>query len=121
MHYLIKRDINQIKYRHIYRQIRKIKINSTKYSIISYTFNLIAQCDDTLPILEDFTDSSVIGVCWNVIDADGDGNNWCCREYGASYGGYKCLTSRSSSSTGYLNPDNWIIYYPIDLTSYSPQ
>lgn len=88
--------------------------------IISYTFNLSAQCDDTLPVMEDFNDPNVINVCWNLIDGDGDGNDWYWREYGSSYGGYKCLVSRSwSSSQGDLNPDNWIYSYAIDLTSFN--
>ncbi|MBJ6369405.1 T9SS-dependent choice-of-anchor J family protein [Snuella sedimenti] len=77
-------------------------------------------CDNTLPVTENFDDSSVIGVCWNVLDQDGDGNNWYWREYGSSYGGYKCLTSRSwSSSQGNLNPDNWVYSYGIDLNAFS--
>ncbi len=89
--------------------------------IISYAFNLSAQCDDTLPILEDFNDSStVIGVCWNIFDGDGDGINWFWQEYNSSNGGHKCLTSRSwVLSQGGINPDNWIYSYAIDLTSYS--
>ena len=88
--------------------------------ILSYTLNTNAQCDDTLPIMEDFEDSSIIGVCWNLIDQDGDGWNWYWRDYGSVYGGYKCLVSRSwSSSQGDLNPDNWIYSYAIDLTSFN--
>ncbi|WP_223548087.1 T9SS-dependent choice-of-anchor J family protein [Aestuariivivens sp. NBU2969] len=83
-------------------------------------YSLIAQCDDTLPVTETFDDSSVIGVCWNVSDEDGDGNNWYWREYGATYGGYKCLTSRSwSSSQGNLDPDNWVYSHAIDLTGFN--
>ncbi|MFL1013656.1 choice-of-anchor J domain-containing protein [Flavisericum labens] len=98
------------------------KITFTLVFIMSCcTLNLSAQqCDNTLPISENFDDSSVIGVCWNLMDQDGDGKNWYWREYGSSYGGYKCLTSRSwSSSSGNLNPDNWIYSYAVDLTSFN--
>jgi hypothetical protein len=85
-----------------------------------FTTSLVAQtCDDTLPILEDFEDSNVINVCWNLTDQDGDGNNWYWKEYGPSYGGYKCLSSNEwTSGQGYLDPDNWISSYAIDLTSF---
>ena len=88
--------------------------------IIGYTFNLNAQCDSTLPISENFDDASVIDLCWNLIDGDNDQNNWYWWEYSEFYGGYKCLASNSFyTSTGSLTPDNWIISYPIDLSSYS--
>ena len=87
------------------------------------TFILSSQaqtCNDTLPITENFDDSNVVDVCWNVIDGDLDGYNWYWKQYSDFYGGYKCLTSKSfSASAGILTPDNWIISYPIDLTSYS--
>lgn len=87
---------------------------------ISFTFNLSAQCDSTLPVSESFTESNVVDVCWNLIDQDGDGYDWYWKEYSSTYGGYKCITSKSySTSAGILNPDNWIISYPIDLTSFS--
>ncbi len=86
--------------------------------ILSYTLNISAQCNDTLPILEPFDDSNVVDVCWNLVDQDGDGYDWYWRDYGSFYGGHKCLTSRSrNSSDGDLNPDNWIYSYAIDLTS----
>lgn len=89
--------------------------------ILAFAFNISAQCDDTLPILEDFEDSNVINVCWNLMDQDGDGNNWYWKEYGPSYGGYKCLSSNEwTSGQGYLNPDNWITSYAIDLESIQP-
>ena len=89
-------------------------------SIISYTFNLSAQCDDTLPLLEDFTDPNVINVCWNLMDQDGDTNDWYWWEYSAYYGGYKVISSNSFyTSTGALTPDNWIISHSIDLSSFS--
>ncbi|WP_242093451.1 T9SS-dependent choice-of-anchor J family protein [Aestuariivivens sediminicola] len=86
---------------------------------VNYTLNA-QQCDETLPITETFDDANVIDVCWNLIDADGDGKNWYWRDYGISNGGYKCLTSRSfSSSSGNLDPDNWIISHVIDLTTFN--
>ena len=88
--------------------------------IISYTFNLSAQCDDTLPITEHFDDSNVVDVCWNIVDQDGDGWDWYWRDYGSYYGGHKCLTSRSwNSSELALFPDNWIYSYAINLTSFN--
>ena len=83
-------------------------------------FSIAQTCDDTLPITEHFDDSNVVNVCWNLQDQDGDGYNWYWREYGPTYGGYKCLVSRSyNTSVGALTPDNWIISYAIDLTSFS--
>ena len=78
-------------------------------------------CDGNLPILEDFTDSNVVNVCWNLVDSDGDGNDWYWWQYSAYYGGYKCIVSNSYyTSTGALNPDNWITSYAIDLNSVNP-
>ena len=76
-------------------------------------------CDGTLPVTEHFDDSSVIDVCWNLTDSDGDGQDWYWREYTAGAGGYKCLTSRSWSASGVLTPDNWITSFAIDLTNFS--
>lgn len=89
--------------------------------IIGCSFNLSAQtCNDTLPVLEDFTDPNVINVCWNLIDQDGDSNDWYWWEYSASYGGHKVIASNSFyTSTGALTPDNWIISHAIDLSSFN--
>lgn len=91
-------------------------------AIIGASNGLYSQtCDEYLPILEDFEDSNVINVCWNLIDQDGDGYNWRWRQYGPTYGGYTCLTSDEwSAALGYIYPDNWIYSYAIDLTSFSP-
>ncbi|MGM5471260.1 choice-of-anchor J domain-containing protein [Flavobacteriaceae bacterium LMO-SS05] len=87
--------------------------------IVCWYNNTNAQCNSNLPIMENF-DTNNIGVCWQVDDKDGDGFNWYWRDYGTYYGGYKCLTSRSwSSSQGDLNPDNWVYSYAIDLTSFN--
>lgn len=87
--------------------------------IVLTFFKVTGQCDDTLPIMDNF-DTNQIGVCWQVDDADGDGYDWYWREYLAIYGGYKCLVSRSyNTADGALTPDNWVKSYPIDLTSFS--
>ncbi|WP_084158159.1 T9SS-dependent choice-of-anchor J family protein [Gaetbulibacter saemankumensis] len=77
--------------------------------------SLIAQCDNTLPVLETF-ETNVIDVCWDVEDQDGDSYNWIWWEFSSYYGGYKVIASHSQSST---TPDNWIISHAIDLTSFS--
>lgn len=82
-------------------------------------FTIGQTCDGTLPVTEHFDTSSVVDVCWDLTDSDGDGQDWYWREYSAGAGGYKCLTSRSWSASGPLTPDNWITSYAIDLTSYS--
>ena len=88
--------------------------------IIGFTFSSNAQCDSTLPITENFNDSNVVDVCWNVIDGDGDNNNWMWQQYSAYYGGHKVVSSYSYyTSTGALTPDNWIISHAIDLTSFN--
>ena len=88
--------------------------------IMVWSYNATAQsCDDTLPVMEDFTDPNVINVCWNLIDKDGDGNNWAWKSYNEAYGGYKVISSNSWTSSGVLTPDNWIISHQIDLTSFS--
>ena len=91
-------------------------------AIIGASNGLYSQtCDDILPIIENFDDSNVVTVCWNLMDQDGDGANWRWREYGPTYGGYKCLTSDEyAAAVGDLYPDNWIYSYAIDLTSVSP-
>lgn len=82
-------------------------------------FNINAQsCDSTLPISETFDNPSIVDVCWNTIDQDGDGNNWYWWEYSSVYGGHKVISSNSFyTSTGALTPDNWIVSNAIDLRS----
>lgn len=88
--------------------------------IIGWSYNTNAQCDSNLPVSDNF-DTDKIGVCWNVIDNDGDTNNWYWWQYSSYYGGHKVISSNSYyTSSGALTPDNWIISHPIDLTSYSP-
>jgi len=87
--------------------------------IMGFAYNLSAQCDSALPILETF-DSDVINVCWDIADADGDGNDWMWWQYSQSSGGHKVIASYSVyTSTGPLTPDNWIMSHAIDLTSFN--
>ena len=88
--------------------------------ITAFAFNTSAQCDSNLPISENFDDSNVVDVCWNLIDQDGDTKNWRWREWNSANGGYRCIESTSfNTSDGAQTPDNWIISYPIDLTSFN--
>ncbi|MCH4553298.1 T9SS-dependent choice-of-anchor J family protein [Aestuariibaculum lutulentum] len=83
-------------------------------------FNHAQSCYGTLPVSDNFDDQTTVGVCWDLIDQDGDNNNWIWWNYSDTYGGYKVIASYSYyTSSGALNPDNWIISYPIDLTSFS--
>lgn len=90
---------------------------------INISFTVICQaqtCYGSLPVLENFDDQSVVGVCWNVIDTDGDGYNWYWKSYTNYYGGFKCISSNSfTTGSGELFPDNWIISKEIDLGGYS--
>jgi len=83
--------------------------------ILSWTYyGNTQQCNGNLPITENFA-TNEIGVCWQVDDMDGDNRNWL---WSSLDGGY--VFSYSYSSTGAtITPDNWIISYPIDLTSFS--
>ena len=91
-------------------------------AIIGASNGLYSQsCDESLPILEDFDDSNVVDVCWNLMDQDGDGYNWAWKEYVPFYGSHTCLISyENSTALGDMTPDNWIYSYAIDLTSFSP-
>ncbi len=66
---------------------------------------------------------------WTVVDADGDGYNWTWNQNVASWfdgtpdfnswasEGTGCMASASYINTvGVLNPDNWMVYGPIDLS-----
>jgi len=90
--------------------------------VLGISLNSNAQCDSNLPIMEHF-DTNTIGVCWEVHSEDEDSGiayDWYWREYLPVYGGYKCLVSRSyNTADGALTPDNWVISYPIDLTSFN--
>lgn len=53
-------------------------------------------------------------------DADADGYNWAVVDYGTGGGEGNVATSESwNSGVGPLNPDNWLISTPIDLTTAS--
>ena len=84
--------------------------------VLSLTYNLNAQCDSSLPINEGFNDSNSVGLCWDFVDIDNDGNGWSVEDLGSSMG-----IKSASYIFGYgpTNPDNWIISHPIDLTSNS--
>ena len=71
---------------------------------------------------QDFEDSNVFNVCWDISDEDGDAKNWYWWEFLPAHGGYKCIVSRSfTTASGALTPDNWIVSHPIDLTTVSSE
>jgi hypothetical protein len=81
-------------------------------SILTYSLNIDAQCDSTLPVSENFSDATAVDFCWDFIDSDGDGRNW--------YVANNMLVSESyRDDAGVLYPDNWAIAHVIDLRSYS--
>lgn len=77
----------------------------------------------TPPYSEDFSNINEVPVCWNLIDADGDGFNWEVIDYDidddGSLDGNPTLASYSydNDSNTPLTPDNWIITEAIDLTN----
>lgn len=76
------------------------------------------------PFTEDFTNVGVAYVCWQSLDEDGDGVTWDVVDYDLDQNGTPdgnpCLRSASyDNNSGALTPDNWIISYPIDLSSYA--
>ncbi|WP_130736494.1 T9SS-dependent choice-of-anchor J family protein [Flavobacterium sp. J27] len=87
----------------------------------------VVNCPTTMapPFTEDFTNTGVAYVCWQSLDEDGDGFNWGVADYdldnNGTPDGNPCLRSASydNSSFSPLTPDNWIISYPIDLSSYA--
>ena len=84
--------------------------------VLGFSLNSKSQCYNSLPITEDFNDSNVINVCWDLIDNDGDTYNW----FVDNLEGNNGLRSNSyQSGIGNLSPDNWIISQAIDLTSLS--
>lgn len=75
----------------------------------------------SLPFNEDFSDWSSILACWKSIDSNLDNYKWVLQDLD---GGNLSLVSESYSPTssnpnGFLNPDNWIVSYPIDLSSFN--
>ncbi|WP_242095159.1 T9SS-dependent choice-of-anchor J family protein [Aestuariivivens sediminicola] len=77
-------------------------------------YGLHAQCDSTLPVSEDFSNTFAVNSCWTYIDADGDGLGWSVTAMDGS--GNKGLKSKSFAGTA-LTPDNWIISNAINLPS----
>ena len=101
--------------------------NSEGSSTATLTVNVFS-CDaiTTFPYNQDFEQEDVYG-CWTLIDGDGDGINWDLDylrgmeddETGQGYGhngSYGMAASASwMSSTGALNPDNWLITPALQL------
>ncbi len=91
---------------------------------MTITLNAIS-CDpiSEFPYTEDF--ESGIGVCWSVIDADGDGYNWrnSSEALAEGYGhnaSVNAIISESYANATALHPDNWIITPAIALPEGSP-
>ncbi|MEQ3796457.1 choice-of-anchor J domain-containing protein [Flavobacteriaceae bacterium MJ-SS4] len=82
--------------------------------IIGIAYNINSQCDHTLPVYEDFSNTFAVNSCWTYIDDDGDGLGWSITSLDGS--GNKGLKSKSFAGTA-LTPDNWIISPSIDLPS----
>jgi len=54
---------------------------------------------------------------WTLTDSDGDGFEWAIADYGAGDGHGNVVSSASwDSGAGVLNPDNWMVAGPIDLS-----
>lgn len=90
------------------------------------SFETVSCGDGSLPYLEDFSNRNTFIVCWDNIDADGDGLSWSVIDYDLNEDdipdGNPTLASASwTGETGPLNPDNWAISSAIDLTSLSTQ
>lgn len=79
----------------------------------------------TPPFTENFTNTNSILICWDFYDEDGDGFNWDVVDYDIDGNsipdGNPCLRSASYDNDLFnpLTPDNWIVSYPVDLTSFS--
>ncbi|MEQ3796458.1 choice-of-anchor J domain-containing protein [Flavobacteriaceae bacterium MJ-SS4] len=82
--------------------------------IIGIAYNINSQCDHTLPVYEDFSNTFAVNSCWTYIDDDGDGLGWSITSLDGS--GNKGLKSKSFAGTA-LTPDNWIISNSINLPS----
>lgn len=70
----------------------------------------------TPPFTDDFTNMANVYVCWETLDIDADGFGW----GSVDYDGNPCVVSVSYDNNSFtaLTPDNWLISYPIDLTSF---
>jgi hypothetical protein len=95
---------------------------SDEWSDDGFDFELTeieANCSGTAtpPFTENFTDVTSVYFCWELLDEDSDGYGW----EQVDYDGNPCAKSASYDNDTYsaLTPDNWLISYPIDLTSFS--
>ncbi|HKK11373.1 MAG TPA: choice-of-anchor J domain-containing protein [Flavobacteriaceae bacterium] len=80
--------------------------------IMGIAYSVKAQCESTLPVYQDFSNTLAVNNCWTFIDADGDGLGWYVTTMDSS--GNKGLKSSSFAGTP-LTPDNWAISEAIDL------
>lgn len=72
----------------------------------------------SLPFIEDF--ESELSACWNTIDNDGDGYNWMSNmdfsgNLSANSGEGAYVSESYNSTSGALNPDNWLITPAINI------
>ena len=79
-----------------------------------------ADCDpSSLPYFNAFSDVASWEECNTFIDSDGDGNGWSNVTYDIDDGNMCAASASYDNSAGALNPDNWVIIGPIDLTNES--
>lgn len=86
------------------------------------SFEAVTCPDGSLPFSEDFSNPNNFLVCWDNIDADGDGQSWAVIDYdlnedGVPDGNPTLASASWTSATGALTPDNWAISSAIDLSS----
>lgn len=91
--------------------MKKLLLFITVFSFAYFTY---AQCSSSLPVTEDFQNTSEVTVCWNFDDYDNDGYNWNVVDLGG--GNYGIKSASYINGIGALTPDNWVISHPIDLT-----
>ena len=75
----------------------------------------------SLPYLNDFNDPDTWTNCQTFYDNDSDGQFWFYANYTDIDGDGNNVAASASwtSATGALNPDNWVIMGPIDLTNHT--
>lgn len=80
-----------------------------------------SNCPDSysLPYLNDFNDTDAWTNCQTFYDNDGDGNFWFYVNYTLEEEGNYVAASASYANGLALNPDNWVIMGPIDLTGHT--
>ncbi|GAA3583298.1 T9SS-dependent choice-of-anchor J family protein [Snuella lapsa] len=87
------------------------------------TENTVSCSVTSPPVQENFSNMDTILACWNLIDSDLDSRKWFVQDFdldeNPGLDGNPCIVSRSWDATSSVNPDNWIISYSIDLSSYS--